>query len=163
MNAINPNVIKMTPVMVEGSQRFVLLMSTWQAYDLRTTAGTTTWLQYQQAAAAAEGRNSPIFKGGLGMIGGTVLHEHQNVRRFNNYGVGSNIPAARALFLGAQAGVEAYGQGGRGTRFQWVEETTDAGNQVAIYSGLIYGFKKVNYNGFDYGVMAVDTAAKNPG
>lgn len=162
MNATNPNVIKMQPVMVEGTKRFVMVMSEWQAYDMRTETGDLSWSKIAQAAATAEGRASPIFKGGLGLINNCVLHAHSNIRRFADYGAGANIAACRALLMGRQAAVEAYGSGGRGTRFKWVEEMTDAENQVAIYAGCIYGFKKTTYNGFDYGVLAIDTAAKDP-
>ena len=61
------------------------------------------------ASLAAEGRKNPIFMGGLGMINNTVLHKHRNVIRFSDYGSGSNVLAARALFMGRQAAVVAYG------------------------------------------------------
>ena len=37
--------------------------------------------------------------------------------RFNDYGAGANYEAARALFMGAQALVEAYGSPGTSLRF----------------------------------------------
>jgi hypothetical protein len=40
--------------------------------------------------------------------------------------------AARALFLGRQAGVVAFGSPGTGLRFDWNEEMEDRGNQVVI-------------------------------
>ena len=107
-------------------------------------------------------RQNPLFKGGLGMINNVVLHEHENVRRFKDYGVGGDVEAHRALFMGRQAGVLAYGSGGTGTRFYWREEEKDAGNQVAIYAGVIAGAKKTRFGGKDFGVIAVDTASKNP-
>lgn len=162
MNAVNPNAVQMRPVTVEGGKHFVLVMSPFQSYDLRTEAGDQGWSKIAQAAAAAEGRNSPIFKGKLGMINNVILHEHSNVRRFNDYGVGANVPAARALLLGRQAGVEAYGSAGRGSRYTWVEKLLDADNEVAIYCGVICGFKKSTFNNLDFGVLALDTAAKDP-
>jgi hypothetical protein len=33
---------------------------------------------------------------------------------------------------------------------------------VAIYAGTIAGVKKTRFNGLDYGVVAVDTAARSP-
>ncbi len=96
------------------------------------------------------------------MLSNIVLHEHENVRRFDDYGAGGDVTAARALFLGRQAGVVAYGEAGNGTRFQWEEELKDAKNRVAIYAGTIAGFKKTRYNGRDFATVAIDTAAKNP-
>ena len=155
--------VKMSPVSVEeGGKHFVMLMSPFQMHDLRNGAGELGWAAIQKAAAAAEGKNNPLFKGGAGMINDVVLHQHENVRRFRDYGAGQNVEAHRALFMGRQAGVLAYGNGGNGTRFQWVEESKDAGNRVAIYAGAILGFKKTRFGGRDFGIIAVDTASKNP-
>lgn len=165
MNAIDVDTVKMSPVNVEGGKHFVMLMNPFQMHSLRiqpSTSGEITWAEIQRAAAGAEGRNNPLFKGSAGMINNVILHEHENVRRFTDYGAGNDVHAARALFMGRQAGVVAYGQAGNGTRFQWVEETKDAGNRVAIYAGVIAGFKKTRFNGRDFGVIAVDTAAPNP-
>lgn len=162
MNAVNPDVVKLSPINVEGTKRFVILMSPWQSYSLRTETGDLSWTKIAQAAATAEGRNSPIFKGGLGLINNLVLHEHESVRRFSDYGAGSNVLAARALLLGRQAGVVAYGAAGSGTRMTWVEKMFDADNQIAIYCGCIMGMKKTTFNGLDFGVCALDTAAANP-
>jgi N4-gp56 family major capsid protein len=162
MNAVNPDVIKLSPVNVDGTKRFVVLMSPFQAYSLRTETGDLSWSKIQQALATSEGKNSMICKGGLGLHNGLVLHEHESVRRFSDYGVGGNVGAARALMMGRQAGVVAYGSGGRGTRMTWVEKKFDADNQVAIYAGMVLGMKKVRYNGKDFGVVAVDTACKDP-
>jgi N4-gp56 family major capsid protein len=163
MNAVNPDVVKMSPVTVEGEKRYVVLMSPFQAHSLRTETGDLSWTKVQQALATSEGRKSPITKGGLGLVNGLILHEHENVRRFSDYGAGSNVQAARALLLGRQAGVVAYGQGGnKGSRYSWVEKMFDADNQVAVYCGTICGMKKVRYNGKDFGVTAIDTASTDP-
>lgn len=162
MNAVNPNVVRMTPVNVDGGKRFVVLMSPFQSYDLRTEVGDLSWSKLQQALATSEGRSSPMVKGGLGMINNMVLHEHESVRRFSDYGAGTNVTAARALLLGRQAGVVAYGSGGNGARMSWVEKLTDADNQIEIYCGLIAGIKKTRFNEMDFGVCALDTCARDP-
>lgn len=161
MNATNVDLANVQPVTIEGEQRHVLLMSPWQAYHLRTETGDTGWTKIQQALLTAVGRNSPIFKGGLGMLANTVLHEHASVRRYSDYGAGS-VAAARALFLGRQAGVVAYGAAGGGSRMSWVEKLADADNLVNIYAGTIMGAKKTTFNSKDFGVIAVDTAAAAP-
>ena len=160
MRAKDPRSANLLPVNVDGSLHYVLLMSTTQAYDLRTEAGSQ-WLDIQKAAAAAEGKANPIFKGGLGMIDGTVLHENSSVIRFNDYGAGSNVNAARALFLGRQAAVVAYGTAG-GMTYSWEEELDDYGNEPSVAAGTIIGISKTRFNSRDFGVIAVDTAAKDP-
>ena len=160
LRALDPTTANMLPVMINGEGHYVLLMNPFQEFDMRT-ADTTGWLDAQKAAAAAEGRNSPIFKGGLGMINNVVLHSHESVIRFSDYGAGANLPAARALFMGRQAGVVAYGTAG-GLRFSWKEEEDDYGNEPTVVAGTILGVKKTRFNGKDFGILTVDTYAKNP-
>jgi len=150
------------PIMIDGEKHFVCIMNYWQSYDLRKSTTSNDWLDLQKAAMSAEGRKSPVFKGSLGMYNNVLLHEHQSPIRFSDYGSGSNIEAARALFMGEQAAVLAYGSPGTGLRFGWNEETRDNGNQVVITTSSIFGVKKVSWSGKDYGVMAIDTAAKQP-
>lgn len=157
MRSVDPESTDMVPVSVEGEERFVTVMSPYQEYTLRTS-DTAGWIDIQKAAAAAEGRKNPIFTGALGMINNVVLHCHENVIRFSTYGSGTNLPAARALFLGRQAGVVAYGTPG-GMRFMWKEELEDYDNEPTVVAGCILGIKKTRYNGKDFGVIALDTYA----
>lgn len=162
MNAIDVDTVKMSPVNINGKKKFVLVMAPWQTHALRTERGELTWGDIQKNAAVQNSSN-PLFTDAVGELAGVVLHEHENVRRFTDYGAGSNVHAARALFLGRQAGVVAYGSAGNGTRMSWVEKLHDAESRVAIYAGTIMGFKKTRFNGRDFGVIAVDTACRNPG
>jgi N4-gp56 family major capsid protein len=154
------------PCMIDGEETFVVVMHPWQEYTLRTTSSTGSWLDIQKAAAAAEGRNNPIFKGALGMYNGVVLHKHKGVVRFSDYGSGANVNAARALFLGRQAGVVAFGSPGTGLRFDWNEEVEDRGNQVVITTSSIFGVKKTAFSidgtSRDFGVIALDTYVADP-
>lgn len=154
---------KIQPIMINGEKHFVLIMNPWQSYDLRTNSGSGQWLDIQKAAAAAEGRKSPIFQGGLGMYNNVVLHEHQAVIRFlAGAATPQTVECARALFMGSQAAVLAFGSKGNGLRFGWYEEERDSGNQVVISTHSIFGISKVQFNAKDFGVMAIDTAAKQP-
>lgn len=89
------------PIKVEGEEKYVAFLHPFQVTDLRVNTATGQWLDIQKAAAGAEGRNNPMFKGSLGMYRGVILHSHRNVIRFNNAGAGANVEAARALFLGS--------------------------------------------------------------
>ena len=162
LNAIDINNVRIQPIRINGEDHYVTVMSPYQEYSLRKDLGGAGWLDVQKAAAAAEGRNNPIFLGSLGMLNDVVLHSHENAIMFNNYGTGANLPAARALFMGAQAAVVAYGNSGNGARYNWVEETLDLGNEIVIGSDLIWGIKKCRFNGRDFGVIALDTYATNP-
>lgn len=160
MQARNPETANMVPVSNGSEEQYVLLMSPDQEYDLRTS-DTGGWIDIQKAASAAEGRNNPIFLGGLGMVNNTILHKHRSVIRFNDYGSGANLPAARALFMGRQAGVVAYGTSG-GLRYSWKETTKDYENEPTVASGFIGGMKKTRFNNRDFGVISIDTYAKDP-
>lgn len=161
LKTLNADNVRMTPIKIDGEEHYVVVMGEYQAFDLRNSAGSE-WLDIQKAAVTAEGRGNPIFKGGLGMIGGAVLHKHESVIRFTDYGAGSNVDANRALFLGAQAGIIAYGDAGSNMRYNWKEELVDFGNELIVATGCMWGIKKTRFNGKDFGVIALDTAAKNP-
>ena len=136
-----------------------LLMNPVQEQDLRNDVTAGGWMDIQKSLATNLGNKSPIVKGALGMLNNIVLHSHERVIRFSDYGAGANVPAARALFLGRQALALAFGSSGGDLRFDWHEEERDAGNQAVINTGAIFGVKKVSFNGLDFGIMAVDTAA----
>lgn len=150
------------PCKIDGREVFVCVMHSWQADDMRTNTATGQWLDIQKAAAGAEGRNSPLFKGSLGEYRNVILHEHKNVIRFNDAGAGANVEAARALFMGSQAMVVAFGSPGTNLRYDWHEETRDNGDKVVISTSTIFGTKKVRFEtpaGFqDFGLFSLDTA-----
>lgn len=156
------DVAELQPITIAGGEHFVTVMSPFQAHDLRTSVDAGNWMDIQKAAAAAEGASNPLFKDSLGMIGSVILHRHKSVIRFNDYGAGNNVAAARALFLGKQAGVLAFGSPGEGLRFDWSEVALDHGSDIEICAGAIFGIKKTRFNGKDFGVFALDTAAADP-
>jgi N4-gp56 family major capsid protein len=148
------------PIMVGGEKKYVLLIHPYQATDLRTNTATGQWQDIQKAAQS-RGDENPIFKNSLGEYRGVVIHSHRNVVRFSDYGASTILPAARALFLGAQAAAIAFGNGGGETvaRYSWKEELFDYGNQLGVAAGSIFGVKKSVFNSKDFGVIACDTYA----
>lgn len=160
MQARDPRTANMVPVTNGSDNQYVILMSPFQEYSLRVS-DTTGWLDIQKAAAAAEGRKNPIFMGGLGMINNAVLHSHRNAIRFSDYGASGLLPAARALLMGRQAGVVAYGTSG-GMRYSWQEDSKDYENEPTVASGFIGGMKKTRFNSRDFGVISIDTYAVDP-
>jgi N4-gp56 family major capsid protein len=160
------NIPVLQPCKIDGHETFVCVMHTFQEDDLRANVQTGQWLDIQKAAAAAEGKNNPLFKGSLGMYRGVILHSHRNVIRFGNAGAAGNVEAARALFMGSQAAVVAFGSPGTNMRFDWHEETRDNGDKVVITTSSIFGIKKVTFThdgvgAQDFGLFSLDTAAAN--
>lgn len=155
--------LSMVPVNVDGKKCYVVLCHTFQYDAMKANAATGQWLDIQKAAAAAAGSSALLFKNSGGMYADCVIHKHRNVMRFNDYG-GAAVKAARALFLGSQAGELAYGSsGGSGTRYRWTEVMTDHEDQVEIGTHCIMGVKKSTYKSKDglvtrdFGVIAMDT------
>ena len=160
--------LSMVPCDIDGEKRYVMLMHTFQFDALKTDGTTGQWLDIQKAAAASQGQQNPIFKGSEGMYAGVVLRKHRNVVGFSDYGAGANLPARRALFLGAQAAVIAFGDRGDGMQFDWTEELKDHGNSMKIGTHAQVGVKKTTYKSKDglvtrdFGVIAIDTYAIDP-
>lgn len=151
------------PCKIDGNEAFVCVMHTFQEDDLRSNTATGQWLDIQKAIASSEGRASPLCKGGLALYRGVVLHSHRNVIRSIDAGAGGNVESARALFMGAQAGVAAFGSPGTNLRYSWHEETRDNGDKVVITTSSIFGTKKVRFETEigeqDFGLFSLDTAA----
>jgi N4-gp56 family major capsid protein len=143
------------PFMIEGEKKFVLLIHTIQAFKLRTSTTENDWMDIHKATD--RGKTSLMYKNALGEYADVILHKHRNCITFSDYGVGTDQPAARSLFLGAQAGVIAYGQNSTPNRYNWHEEADDRGNALAITAGCIFGIKKVRFNSKDFGVIALDS------
>lgn len=147
---------KVRPINIEGENKYVFLMHSFDEFHLRSASGSQTWMEIQKAAAGAEGRNNPIYKGSMGEYNGVILHEHDGIRRFNDYGVGLNLPASRCLFMGAQFLVKAYGSAGDGLRIGWSEEMDDRGNELVINTYAILGIRKNQFGQKDYGGFTAD-------
>lgn len=147
---------RLKPIRINGEDHFVYLMHEFDNYQLRRDTGTGTWVDIQKAAAGADGQTGPLFKGGLGVYNNVILHAHESVIRFNDYGAGNNLPASRNVLMGAQAMVMAYGSPGDGLRMGWVEEVDDRGNEIVIVSDCIVGLKATQFNGMRYGTIAND-------
>lgn len=152
---------RLRPIRINGEDRYVLVMHSFQEYDLRTNTNTGQWIDIQKAAAAAQGQRNPIFTGALGEYNHVILHSHEAVIRLNA-GADSLQPCARALFLGRQAMVMAFGSPGAGLRFDWHEETEDRGNQVVITSSTVCGAKKSRFDDRDFGLYTASTYAADP-
>ena len=147
------------PFMINGEKKYVMLMHTYQAYSIRTAASTNDWIDIRKNT---DGQKSLIYQNSLGEYAGVILHKHRNVIRFSDYGSGANLEAARALFLGAQSAMIAWGRGGTYGRYSWNEDKDDRGNALAITAGSIYGAKRSIFNSKTYGSIAVDTYAADP-
>lgn len=157
---------KIQGIKINGAVRFVLVMSPWDEFNVRTNATTGQWLDIQKAATTNQGQKNPIFVGSMGMYNDVILHSHQACVRFNDYGAGGDVKASRSTFMGRQAFICAHGTPGGGMTFDWHEETDDRGNELIVDTEAMFGIRKNSYeiDGVlkDFGSMTIDSAADEP-
>jgi len=174
--------IPIKPVVIGGIEvAGILFIHPLQARDLRNNYTDGEWGSiFRSSLQGGQVQGNPIFTGAWGMIGNVVIHvdaripwgddtqlpvfdsnSGQFVTRPNSLGV-TNV--ARSVFVGAQACAFACGaeEGplNQPLRVQWYEEILDAGNQLRVTAGLIWGVKKTIFNSRDYGVIVGSTWAQ---
>lgn len=168
MGGGSTNIPEIRPMMIGGEKHYVVVMHPFQEHDLRVNTSTGQWLDIQKAAAGADGQKNPIFRGSMGKYRGAVLHCADVAILFDNAGSGTDQPAARALFMGRQAGVIAWGSPGDGFRYKWREDLEDRGRELIVTVETMVGVKKCAFENpdtgvnHDFGVIALDTYAADP-
>ena len=142
---------KVPPLMINGEPHYVMILHPYQVFDLQKDS------EYLQAVREAHirGEKNPIFTGALVEIDGVILHKHSRCLTFSDYGSTVNLPAARSILCGRQAGLLAKGTEGP----EWHEELIDRGNRYSIGGDMIFGIKKAVFNSKDFAVIACDTYA----
>ncbi len=143
------------PIKMDGENKFIVLMHTYQAYNMRKATSDNDWVDIRKNT---DGKESPLYKNALGEYAGCILHKHRYVPRF----YANSLACGRALFLGAQALGIAFGGAGQYGRYSWNEEFDDRGNALVITAGSIYGIKRSYYNSKVFGLFAIDSACVDP-
>lgn len=145
------------PVKVGGDSKYVAYLSEGHVTSVRTGSGANGWLDVHRTALGANAKSNPIFDGALGEWNGTIIKRCQDVTQ----GVHSSTGAAetdvrRAVLLGAQAAVCAYGQKHYGAnKFRWHEKLLDADRKLECSAWQIWGLKKAVFASADYGVVVM--------
>lgn len=152
--------VKMAQISMGGRKVFVLAVCPEGIQDIRDDSGAQGWFEAQKALTTAIGKESEIFKGGAGMFNGVLVDEMETCVKFNDYGASTNFAAARALFMGANAGCIAHGTKGMadGMTVALDEDTADRKHDAILFFEMIFGADKSNFNGMDYGLVSVDHA-----
>ena len=169
------------PIRMKGMEIFgCLFLHPLQIKSLRTNFSTGMWGDIQRAAMqGGQITGNPIFTGAIGMYANVVIHEDvrvpygDNVQqyaadgvtiRYNAIGAGNGTNTAgttnvaRGVFCGAQAACMAFGRAyGMDMKMKWYEELLDGGNQLRVSAGLIFGFKKTQFNSVDYATITVSS------
>lgn len=150
------------PIRVGGQPKYVMYIHPYQVTSLRTNSASGQWLDIQKAAMmGGQTTNNPIYTGALGEYNSVILRSSQDVTQ----GVHSSTGAAqtsvrRAVLLGAQAAMCAYGQNNYGpSKFRWNEELLDHKRNLEVSAWSIWGMKKTVFNSADFGTVVVSTWA----
>ncbi len=160
------------PIRYEGDDYYVMFLHDDQVYDLRTSTTAGQWQDIQKSALmGGDVKDNPIFSGALGIYNGVVLHKASRITNGVNSSTGVAVSnTRRAVLCGAQSATIAFGSENGATRFTWVEEMFDYGNQFGVAAGCIWGLKKTKYipednsstNAEDFGTIVVSTYAARP-
>jgi len=139
---------KIRPIKVDGEEHYLLLCHDYQTKALKAE---TAWKDAQREGNV-RGNKNPIFSGALGMWDGVIIKEYERVKTYNTWGATLDLNGARALLLGAQAGVHAYGQFPK-----WYEKMFDYGRIPGVATDVVWKAAKTVFDGEDFGAIAVDT------
>lgn len=155
---------RLRPVRVEGKSVYVLYLHPTQVTQLRTNTESGQWLDITKAVYSGSHSKNPIFDGSLGMYNGVVLRESEHVPNGVDSKTQEPVPSVRrAIFLGAQSIIMAYGRIGKGkTRHHLTEELFDYERELGVASKTVIGMKKSHYTlpnskqgGQDFGTIVI--------
>ena len=174
------------PVVLKGIEvAGILFLHPLQVKALKTNFTTGEWGDiYRAALQGGQITGNPIFTGAIGMYENVVIHQDARVPYGDNTqnlvfdpitktkvaaptslgaAATGTTSVARGIFVGAQAAAIGFGgeagPNGKPLRVRWYEELLDAGNQLRITAGMIWGVKKSRFNGEDYATIVVSTYA----
>lgn len=150
----------MRKAMFQGKSCWLVILHPYQVTSLRENTGNLQWGDILKASMSGGGDNMFEHET-LGMYRDMMLIESTRIPLFADYGAGGNVLAARALFLGAQAGVISHGLNtdDKG-KLKTVEKEMDYGKHLGSGDTLIWGMQKTRFQDqSDFAVFAIDTAA----
>ena len=144
--------IPLKPVKVNGKDYYVCLVGEDVLCDLELDA------DYQQGLREAErrGPDNPIFTGATAIVGGVVIHSHENMATVSTGGAGSDVPYTKCVFMGQQALVMGYGK-----RPRLVERDFDYDTEKGVAWDMIMRVNKPVFNSLDYGSVMLVVANGN--
>ncbi len=156
---VGNNMVK--PVRIGGGKKYVCYLHPYQVTSMRTNASTGQWLDIQKAAMAGmEATKSPIYSGALGEYNGVILRQSQDVTQGVAAAGTAVTTVRRAVLLGAQAAVCAYGQKQTGVnKYRWNEELMDHKRKLEVSCWAIGGLKRTIFNSVDFGSVVISSYA----
>lgn len=153
--------VPIQPIMIDGEKKYCMYLHDYQQTSLRTNTSTGQWLDIQKAAASGgEKSGNKIFKGSLGEYNGVVLRKANDITQGVHSSTNAAVPTVRrAVLLGAQSAVMAFGQRNQPSKLRWNEELLDHKRKLEVSAWSVFGLKKCIYNSEDFGTVVVSTYA----
>lgn len=140
---------------VNGDERYVCFIHPNQTYQLRANTSAGNWQELQRdAMQGGKIGDNPRITGMLGTYNNTMIVEDVRIPHVST-AVASSTSYRRAVFCGAQAVMMAVGQNNADAKMDWVEETFDFKNQLAVSAGMIFGMKKTVFNSADFATLVI--------
>lgn len=152
---------KIRPVRINGENHYVMYLHPTQVTSMRTNTSTGQWLDIQKNAER-RGSSNPIFDGSLGVYNNVILREAEHVTPGVNSSTGAQITTVRrAVLLGAQSAVTAFGMKTAPEKYKRVEELFDYQRELGVSVQTVLGMKKTRFdnNSEDFGTIVVSTYA----
>lgn len=151
---------QITPVMVDGEEKYVMYLHPYQITDLRTNTSTGEWLDITKSIYQGSKAKNPIYSGAVGEHNGVILRKSFDVPTgYHSTALTSDTDTRRAVLLGAQSAIIATGGFNGETEYEWVEELFDYKRQLGVAVKSIFGMKKSVFNSVDFGTVVVSSYA----
>lgn len=148
------------PVKIGGQPKYVVYLSEGQVTSMRTNAGTGGWQDITKFTfSGVDTSKNPLYSGALGEYNQCILRRSQDVTRgMHHTTFASDADTRRAVLLGAQAAMCAYGRKDYGpNKYRWNEELLDHKRKLEVSSWSVWGLKKAIFNSVDHGCMVLST------
>lgn len=141
------------------TDRYVMYLDQYQVFDMRRNTSTGQWQDIVKAVYTSSKKDNPIYSGAIGEWNSVILRQTSTdvlPRGISSGGV--VVPnVGRAVLLGGQAAMMAFGQRGSISKYRWNEELFDHKRRMEVSAWTIHGLKKTQYNSADYGTVVVST------
>lgn len=150
------------------TDRYVMYLDQYQVYDLRRNTSSGQWQDIVKAMYTSAKAANPIYSGAVGEWNGVIIRQTAAMNSTATDGVlprgisatGTAVAnVGRAVLLGGQAAMMAFGQRGSINKYRWNEELFDHKRRMEVSAWTIHGLKKTRYNSVDYGTVVVSTYA----
>lgn len=136
------------------TDKYVMYLHPYQVTDLRTSTSSGQWLDITKAAyMGKEETGNPIYSGAIGEYNGVILRQAFDVTPGISAAGATVANTNRAVLLGGQSCMMAFGQKDSPTKYRWNEELFDHKRRLEVSAWTIHGMKKTQFNSVDYGTV----------